>query len=53
MTAAAPVGHFFGLPAKAFEILAADLVVVPTFGGWPQQTQILRCSEVLESAKLG
>ena len=31
----------------------ADIVVVPTFGGWFQQTQILRCPEVLESAKLG
>ena len=31
----------------------AELVVVPTFGGWLQQTQILRCPEVLESAKLG
>jgi len=27
--------------------------VVPTFGGQLQQTQILRCPKVLESAKLG
>src|SRR5262249_28270170 len=30
-----------------------DIVVVPTFGGRLQQTQILRCPKMLESAKLG
>jgi transposase len=32
---------------------AADPAVVPTFKGRLQQTQILRCPRVLESAKLG
>ena len=41
------------LPAQPPPSSGAELVVVPTFGGWLQQTQILRCPEVLESAKLG
>jgi hypothetical protein len=32
---------------------AADPAVAPTFGGRPQQSQLLRCVKVLESAKLG
>jgi hypothetical protein len=32
---------------------AADPAVVPTFRGRLQQTQILRCPKVLESAKFG
>ena len=32
---------------------AADPAVVPTFGGWPKQSQPLRGPKVLESAKLG
>jgi hypothetical protein len=31
----------------------ADPAVVPTFGGWPQQSQLLRRPKALESAKLG
>ena len=39
-----------GQPARSS---GAELVVVPTFGGGLQQTQILRCPKVIESAKLG
>jgi hypothetical protein len=31
----------------------ADFVVVPTFGGRLQQTQVLRCPQMLESVKFG
>ena len=40
-------------PPKITAACAADPAVVPSFRGRLQQTQILRCPKMLESAKLG